>query len=117
MHRLDGKVAFITGAGGGIGRAVSARFLEEGASVIATDLHAQGAEEAVASAIEGKALALACDVSDSEQVRGAVRAGVKTFGSLHVLVSIAGGSTSRDGRVTEVADEEFWRVIGLDLFG
>jgi len=117
MGRLDGKVAFVTGAGGGIGRAVVQRFLEEGAQVAASDVNLEGATEAIASAAPRQAIALQCDAGDSASVQQTIATAVQTFGRLTVLCNIAGGSTSADNRVTEAPEEEFWRVIRLDLFG
>lgn len=118
MGRLTGKVAFVTGAGGGIGRAVCERFLAEGACVTATDIDAAAAAAAVGGAVaDGRALALRCDAGDSDSVRAAVAAAVDAFAGLHVLCNVAGGSSQQDGIVTEAPEEEFWRVIRLDLFG
>lgn len=117
MSRLDGKVAFVTGAGGGIGRAMCERFLAEGASVAATDIDAGLAAEAVASAPRGRAISLGCDVTSSAAVREAIGRAVEAFGKLNVLCNVAGGSTLQDGIVTEAPEEEFWRTIKLDLFG
>jgi NAD(P)-dependent dehydrogenase (short-subunit alcohol dehydrogenase family) len=117
MARLEGKIAFVTGAGGGIGRAICERFLAEGASVAATDIDLAAAQESISSAAEGKAIALRCDAGDSDSVREQIEATVKAFGSLNVLCNVAGGSSSRDAIVTEAPEEEFWRVIRLDLFG
>jgi NAD(P)-dependent dehydrogenase (short-subunit alcohol dehydrogenase family) len=117
MNRLEGKTAFVTGAGGGIGRAVCERFLAEGARVVAADLRLDAAQVAVADAEQDRAIALACDVTDGASVRAAIAAGVAAFGGLTVLCSTAGGSSPQDGRITEVSDDEFWRVIGVDLFG
>lgn len=118
MSRLDGKVAFVSGAGGGIGRAICQRFLAEGARVAAIDIDLGAAEQAVAGSIDDRqAIALRCDVSDSASVRAAVARTVAAFGALNVVGNIAGGSTPNDGIVTEAPEEEFWRVVRLDLFG
>ncbi|MEU6644084.1 SDR family oxidoreductase [Saccharomonospora sp. NPDC046836] len=116
MSRLEGKIAYVTGAGGGIGRAICERFLAEGARVVATDIDAGAAENAVAGAGD-RGLALRCDAGDGDQVRAAIARAVSAFGSLNVLCNVAGGSSSQDARVTEAPEEEFWRVIRLDLFG
>ncbi|OZD13070.1 NAD(P)-dependent oxidoreductase [Rhodococcus sp. 06-156-3C] len=117
MSRLEGKIAFVTGAGGGIGRAICEQFLAEGASVAATDIDLAAAQESIATAAEGKAIALKCDAGDSDDVRERIADTVRAFGSLNVLCNVAGGSSNRDARVTEAPEEEFWRVIRLDLFG
>lgn len=116
--RLNGKIAFVTGAAGGIGHAICERFLAEGAMVAATDLDPALAELAVGPAItQGRAIALGCDVGDSASVRDAIARTVATFGRLNVLCNVAGGSTSQDASVTEAPEAEFWRAIRLDLFG
>ena len=116
--RLSGKIAFITGAGGGIGREVCARFLKEGARVAAEDIDAKAASEAIASRERpDDAIAIVCDAGDSPAIQAAIAQTVAHFGSLNVLCPFAGGSTKSDGPVTEAAEEEFWRAIRLDLFG
>jgi NAD(P)-dependent dehydrogenase (short-subunit alcohol dehydrogenase family) len=118
LARLDGKTAFVTGAGGGIGRSICARFLEEGARLIAADIDLAAAEAAIAPAAgRDRAIALRCDVGDSESVQAAIARSVAAFGGLNVLCNVAGGSTPRDGPVTEAPEEEFWRAIRLDVFG
>jgi NAD(P)-dependent dehydrogenase (short-subunit alcohol dehydrogenase family) len=118
VNRLEGKVAFVTGAGGGIGRAVCERFLAEGAKVAAADIDLEAATAAVAGAGgPDRAIALQCDAGDGDSVAAAIRRTVEAFGSLTVLTNIAGGSTDADGPVTEAPEDEFWRVIRLDLFG
>ena len=123
MGRLDGKVAFITGGGGGIGRATAERFAEEGAKVVIAEINeevgAPAAESARAFAANsgGDAHFINCDVTDKTSVEAAIAETVSRFGKLDILHNNAGGSTVDDGPVTEAPEEEFWRVIKLDLYG
>ena len=115
--RLAGKVAFVTGAGGGIGSAICRRFLEEGAQVTATDINLEAARTAISGATAGQAIALQIDAGDSDQVRAAIARTVEEFSRLNVLCNVAGGSSLQDASVIDAPEEEFWRVIRLDLFG
>jgi NAD(P)-dependent dehydrogenase (short-subunit alcohol dehydrogenase family) len=123
MGRLVGKVALITGGGGGIGRATAERFAEEGAKVIVADIDQTAGEAAAGSARErasnhgGDAHFVHCDVTERISVQAAVEATIARYGKLDVLHNNAGGSTLQDGPVTEAPEEEFWRAIRLDLFG
>ncbi len=117
MARLEGKIAFVTGAAGGIGGAVVRRFLEEGALVAGADLDALAVERAVGVSDAQRLLPLACDITDAKQVEQAVARTVSEFGGLTTLCNTAGGSSQRDGRVSEAPLDEFWRVINVDLFG
>ena len=119
MRRLQDKVAIITGAASGIGRATAELFATEGAKVVVADINFKEAV-AVAGEIEnrgGKAVAIAVDVTDPESFGSAIDETIRMFGGLDVLHNNAGGSGPRDGNVVEVELEEFWRAIKVDLYG
>ena len=123
MLRLEGKVAFITGGGGGIGRATAERFSEEGAKVCIAEIDPSVGEKAAESAhLKGKnsggdAFFIKTNVSDEESVKNAISETLKQYGKIDILHNNAGGSTLQDGPVTEAPIEEFWRCINLDLLG
>ena len=119
MTTLSGKVALITGGGSGIGRSAAILFSQAGAKISVADVNAQHGTETVnlIEANGGQALFVECDVSKPEHVRNMISTTVKAFGGLNILYNNAGGSTMVDGPVTEAPEEEFWRVIGLDLYG
>lgn len=119
MPRLAGRVALITGAGTGIGRATACRFAREGARVAIAELNAAAAAETARLVTEagGEALAIPTDVTEPDSVAAAVRETVRAFGRLDVLHNNAGGSTPADGSAVDAPLEEFWRAIKLDLFG
>ncbi|UQO39406.1 SDR family NAD(P)-dependent oxidoreductase [Burkholderia cepacia] len=118
MGRLDGKVAFVTGAGGGIGAAICKQFIAEGARVLAGDIHLDLAEAAAeASGGAERTVPLRLDVTDKESVCAGLARAAEAFGKIDVLCNTAGGSTPHDARVTDAPEEEFWRAIKLDLFG
>jgi NAD(P)-dependent dehydrogenase (short-subunit alcohol dehydrogenase family) len=123
MARLAGKVAFITGGGGGIGRATAERFAEEGAKVVIAEIDVGRGEAAAQSARSrasnsgGDAHFIHCDIRERANVEAALAETVRRFGGLHILHNNAGGSSPDDGRVTDVSEDEFWRVIKLDVYG
>src|SRR5919199_2416049 len=114
MRGLEGKVAFVTGAASGIGRATALRLGEEGARVAAADLNAEGAA-ATAVAIGRDALGLALDVTDAASVRAAVGEAGRRLGAIDILVNCAGWD-----KVEPFLDnsEETWdRVLDINLKG
>jgi NAD(P)-dependent dehydrogenase (short-subunit alcohol dehydrogenase family) len=113
-----GKVAFVTGAGSGIGRATALAFAREGASVVAADASDQGNQETVRMIEElgGRTLALRCDVTRSEDVKAALDRTVETFGRLDVAFNNA-GVEQEEAATAELAEEVWDRVIDIDLRG
>jgi NAD(P)-dependent dehydrogenase (short-subunit alcohol dehydrogenase family) len=120
MGKLSGKVAIITGAGSGIGRATACRFAAEGANVVVAEINDVGAAETVELARAlggGECVAIRTDVTDPHSVERAVASAVERFGRLDVMHNNAGGSSVEDGPVTELSLDEWWRTIKIDLFG
>jgi NAD(P)-dependent dehydrogenase (short-subunit alcohol dehydrogenase family) len=119
MARLQGKVAVITGAGAGIGRAASERFAAEGARVVVADRDEDAGHESVAriEAAGGTATFVACDVTDADSAETAIGVAIATFGQLDILYNNAGGSTSSDGPVHEIDIAEWRRATDVDLYG
>ncbi|MCC6315556.1 MAG: SDR family oxidoreductase [Thermomicrobiales bacterium] len=105
--RLSGKIAVVTGAGSGIGRAIAQRFAAEGARVVVAGRTRPGIEE-TARAIDaagGEALAVVCDVTDAAAVTHAIARANEVFGPVDILVNNAGGSFGDD---ILTFDEDTW---------
>ena len=119
MSRLEGKVAFITGAGSGIGRNAAILFAREGARVVVAGRNIVNGEETVHQVTQagGQAIFVRTDVSEPEQVSAAIARTVNHYGRLDVLYNNAGGSSPGDGKVTDIPIDEFWTAIKRDLFG
>ena len=117
--RLAGKVALITGAAAGIGRASALRFAAEGAAVAVADIDGARVQALAGVLREGGAssLALHMDVTDESSVAAAFEQLRVQYGHLDVLMNNAGGSSMNDRNVVDIDMEEFWRAIRVDLFG
>jgi NAD(P)-dependent dehydrogenase (short-subunit alcohol dehydrogenase family) len=116
MPRLTGKVAFITGAGSGIGRATAILFAREGARVAIAEIDVRAGEE-TAHLAGNETIAIRADVTDPDSLQSAIRATIDKFGRLDVLHNNAGGSTAQDDTAVNAPLDEFWRAIKLDLYG
>jgi 3-oxoacyl-[acyl-carrier protein] reductase len=117
MGRLDGRVAFLTGAGRGIGAATAAKLASEGAAVAVTDMDVGPAEETADQirSAGGQAIAIAVDVTNREQVEAAAARTAEELGRLDILVAVAG--ITRDNLLFKMTDDEWDGVIDTHLKG
>jgi NAD(P)-dependent dehydrogenase (short-subunit alcohol dehydrogenase family) len=117
-HRFSDKVAFVTGAASGIGRATAVAFATEGARVAILDLTEDALAE-TADAVRNagaEVLVIACDVSKPEQVEVAIRQVVETFGRLDIAFNNA-GVENKAAPVAEIALDEWDRILDINLRG
>jgi 3-oxoacyl-[acyl-carrier protein] reductase len=117
LGRLEGRVAFVTGAGRGIGAATALRLAEEGARVALADVDVESCK-GVAAEIErlgSQALAIKCDVSNAAMVQDAIDQTASHFGQLDILVNNAG--VLRDNLIFKMSDEDWDTVINVHLKG
>jgi NAD(P)-dependent dehydrogenase (short-subunit alcohol dehydrogenase family) len=115
---FTGKVAFVTGAANGIGRAAALAFAREGARLVVADLSEKGNQE-TATMIEdlgGHALAVSCDVTRNEDVRRTLNATIKAFGRLDFAFNNAGVEYDIKP-AAEITEDEWSRIIDVDLRG
>ena len=117
MGRLQDKVAIVTGAGSGIGRATATRLGSEGATVACLDLNGDAAEETASKIMAdgGTARAWRCDVSDEASVEAVVGEVLAAFGGIDVLCNIAGVGRSHHSHELPKADWDL--MIGVNLTG
>ncbi len=115
MGRLDGKVAVITGAGGGMGREAALLFAAEGAQVCVADVDAEAAAQTAADA--GDAFALEVDVADPVSVERMMRETAERFGGIDVLYNNAGISPADDAGILETEPDAWDRVQAVNARG
>jgi NAD(P)-dependent dehydrogenase (short-subunit alcohol dehydrogenase family) len=113
--RLEGKVAVVTGAGSGMGRAMAKRFVEEGASVVAADWHADAACEA-AKEIGGRIVAFTANVGIEAEATAMVEKAVSAFGRIDILVNNAGVMDLFQS-VADVDNDTWRRVMSVNVDG
>src|SRR3954463_9219006 len=117
--QFSGKVAFVTGAASGIGRAAALAFAREGAGVAAADVSEQGNRE-TARLIEekgGGGLALRCDVTRAEDVKAALAKTVEAFGRLDFAFNNAGIEPRKPAPTADYEEQEWSRIIDINLRG
>lgn len=117
MGRLDGRVALVTGAASGLGRASAELFVAEGASVVFADMNGEGARTAAreATSTDGRALAQPLDVTDPASCERAVAATLERFGRVDVLLCCAGVGDSAP--IGELDADTFNRVLAVNVTG
>ena len=114
-----GKVAFVTGAASGIGRAAALAFAREGASVVAADVSEQGNQETVRMIEEqgGRAIAVRCDVTQAADVKAALDKTVEAFGRLDFAFNNAGIEPRKPAPTADYDEDEWNRIFDTNLRG
>src|SRR4051812_2534139 len=115
--KFTGKVAFVTGAANGIGRAAALALAGEGANVVVADVSEQGNQETVHLIEEqsGRAIAVRCDVSRVGDVKMALDKTIEVFGRLNFAFNNAGVEQKKLAPTAELDEEEWDRVLNIDL--
>lgn len=115
---FTGKVAFVTGAGSGIGRTTALAFAREGANVVVADIAEQNIQDTtrLIEEIGGRALGVTCDVTRTEDVTAALAKTIETFGRLDVAFNNA-GVEQKTAPIAELEEAEWDRIINIDLRG
>lgn len=116
--RLEGKVAIVTGAASGMGKAIAELYAKEGASVVVSDLNFEGAVAVVAgiTANGGKAIAIKTNVADLNDIQNMIDTAVNEFGTLDILVNNA-GIMDNMAPVGEVEDEKWDLIFDVNTKG
>ena len=110
--RLENKVAVVTGAASGIGKAIGERFISEGAKVVFSDLNG---DASLVAAFGENAIFVKCDVSKTAEVEALVSGAIAKFGKLDIMVNNAG--IAGLGGIMDVTDESWDKTIGINLSG
>ena len=118
MGELDGKVAVITGAGSGMGKASVRVFVREGAKVVAADIsgdESATAEEVLAAHGDGEVLPVHCDVTSEPDVEALFAQAIETYGRVDAVLNVAG--IAAGGLLTDLSMDEYDRIMDVNLRG
>jgi NAD(P)-dependent dehydrogenase (short-subunit alcohol dehydrogenase family) len=117
MMLLIDKVAIVTGSATGIGRATAIKLAEEGCAVVVADIKEREAKETVSQIIGkgGKTVYMNCDVTSSSMIKDMVNETISQFGKIDILVNCAGGVPGNQGRLHEITEELWEKVVRLDM--
>jgi NAD(P)-dependent dehydrogenase (short-subunit alcohol dehydrogenase family) len=113
MGFLEGKVAVVTGAGSGMGRASAKILAREGAKVVASDI--SGAQDQTVAEIGGDAIATRCDISDEAQVAALIDLAVAKFGRLDAMLNV--GGIGAGGAIEFIESADLDRMLNINLKG
>ncbi len=115
MSKLDGKTAYVTGSGRGIGRSIALKLAREGAKVVVNDLDAEPANAVVEeiTAAGGEAIAVVGSVTEADFADGFIKAGIEAFGGVDIIVNNAGYTW--DAFVHKMSDDQFDAMIDVHL--
>jgi NAD(P)-dependent dehydrogenase (short-subunit alcohol dehydrogenase family) len=118
-EQFAGKVAFVTGAGSGIGRAAALAFAREGASVVVADVSEPGSQKTVRLVEElgGQAIAVRCDVTRSDDIKAGLAKTIETFGRLDFAFNNAGIEPKNAAPTADYDEDEWDRIIDINLRG
>jgi NAD(P)-dependent dehydrogenase (short-subunit alcohol dehydrogenase family) len=120
-YRADfaGKVAFVTGAASGIGRATVLAFAREGTSVVAADVSEEGNQETARMVQQdgGRVIAVRCDVTRSDEVKAALAKTIEAFGRLDFAFNNAGVEPRKSAPTADYEEQEWNRIIDINLRG
>ncbi|MDH5453800.1 MAG: glucose 1-dehydrogenase [Paracoccaceae bacterium] len=116
-QRLDGKIAIVTGAGQGIGKAVALRLAEEAADVIVADINTQTAEQTAEEirVLGRRALSYSIDVANVTEIQAMVDNAVAEFGRIDILINAAG--VAQTGMFLDLTEQQWDRVVDVNLKG